>query len=171
MRSIDDWGGWASVSSLPRLDLLFMLRTMKIRPLLALLVFSLGISAAWGAEILAPQPGTPLRQTILDDLRAAEPTASTVKEKKQKIVFEKVVLRVSGDWAWFSVAPRTQDGKWQSEPLTGLAHHSGGHWKVVEYVGDDVASADNPEAAFLKWRTELLKKNADCPQKLVPLKG
>ncbi|MDR3406826.1 MAG: hypothetical protein P4L99_30355 [Chthoniobacter sp.] len=149
----------------------FMLLSMKTRPILALLVFSLGLSMARGADILAPQAGTPLRQTILDDLRAAEPTASTVKEKKQKIIFDKVVLRVVGDWAWFSVSPRTQDGKWQSEPLTGLAHHSGGHWKVVEYVGDEVASSDQPQAAFLKWRTELLKKHTDCPPKLVPLKG
>ena len=144
---------------------------MKSRPILALLVLSPGLSAARGADVLVPQPGTPLRQTILDDLRAAEPTASTVKEKQQKILFDKVVLRVAGDWAWFSVSPRSQDGKWQSEPLTGLAHHSGGHWKVVEYVGDEVASANQPEAAFRKWRTELLKKHADCPPKLVPLKG
>ncbi|MEP6667728.1 MAG: hypothetical protein ABJF10_01160 [Chthoniobacter sp.] len=144
---------------------------MQIRLLLALFVFSFGLAASRGAEILAPQPGTPLRQTILDDLRAAEPTVSTQKEKKQKIIFDKVVLRVSGEWAWFSVSPRTPDGKWQSEPMTGLAHHRGGHWKVMEYVGDEVASADEPQKAYQAWRVELLKKNPQCPPELVPKKG
>ena len=86
-----------AVSSLLRMAPLFMLRTMKTRPFLALLVFSCGFATARGADILAPQPGTPLRQTILNDLRAAEPTVSTQKEKKQKILFDKVVLRVSGE--------------------------------------------------------------------------
>jgi len=160
-----------AVSSLLRMAPLFMLRTMKTRPFLALLVFSCGFPTARGADILAPQPGTPLRQTILNDLRAAEPTVSTQKEKKQKILFDKVVLRVAGDWAWFSVSPHTQDGKWQSEPLTGLAHHGGGHWKVVEYVGDGVASADDPQKAYQAWRAALLKKHSDCPPQLVPPKG
>ncbi len=115
---------------------------VALLPLLIISIFS--VAAARGGEILSPQPGTPLRQTILDDLRAAEPTASTEKEKKQKIVFEKVALRVSGEWAWVSVAPQTADGKWHSEALSGLMHHDNGHWKVVEYVTDAVTSAGNP---------------------------
>lgn len=144
---------------------------MKALLCLPLIVCLLGSVAAHGQQITAPQPGTPLRQTILDDLRTSEPTVSTEKEKKQKVVFEKVTLRVSGEWAWVSVSPSTADNKWHSEPLTGLMHHTAGRWKVVEYVGDEVSSAGNPAAAFQKWRAELLKKNPECPPKLVPQKG
>jgi len=139
---------------------------------LAVYVLPLLIAGGTGAaEIVLPQPGTPLRQSILDDLRAAEPTVSTQKEKKQKIIFEKVTLRVAGDWAWVSAFPRTQDGKWQSEALTGLMHRAGGHWQVVEYVGDGVASADDPQKAYEAWRAQLLKKNPKCPEELVPKQG
>jgi hypothetical protein len=140
-------------------------------PLLLLFITSIfGLAAIHGVEVIAPQPGTPLRQTILDDLRAAEPTATTVKEKKQKIVFEKVVVRVVGDWAWVSAEPRSADNKWRSEPLTGLMHHQGGRWKVVQYVGDEVSSSARPQVAYQAWRTDLLKKNPECPPELVPFK-
>jgi hypothetical protein len=131
----------------------------------------LGFGPAYGQQVTAPQPGTPLRQTILDDLRASEPTVSTEKEKKQKIVFEKVTVRVVGDWAWVSVTPKTADNKWHSEPLTGLMHHTGGRWRVVEYVGEQVSTAPNHAAAYQKWRADLLKKNPGCPAPLVPVKG
>jgi hypothetical protein len=144
---------------------------MKPQILLFFITTLFGVVTIRGEEILAPQPGTPLRETILNDLRAAEPTASTVKEKKQKIIFEKVGLRVAGDWAWVSVSPRTADNKWQSEPLTGLLHHTRGRWRVVEYVGDEVSSAGDPAAAYQAWRTELLKKNPECPAGVVPKKG
>jgi hypothetical protein len=148
-----------------------MIGCMK-SPLCTFLALSFfGIGAVFGQQVTAPQPGTPLRQTILDDLRAAEPTMSTEKEKKQKIIFDKVIVRVVGEWAWVSVSPRTADDKWHSEALTGLLHHTDGRWRVVEYVGDEVSSAGNPAAAYQKWRGELLKKNPDCPPKLVPLKG
>src|SRR5258708_7831127 len=91
--------GWRGVMILP----------MNPRLCSVLIVTLLSFAAAQGVEITATAPGSPLRKTILDDLRAAEPTASTQKEKKQKIVFDKVVLRVAGDWVWFSVAPRTED--------------------------------------------------------------
>ena len=148
-----------------------MIAGMKALLCSSLVFCLLGFGAVHAQQVTAPQPGTPLRQTILDDLRAAEPTASTEKEKKQKVIFEKVVVRVLGEWAWVSVAPRTEDNKWHSEPLTGLLHHTGGRWKVVEYVGDEVASAGDPAAAYQKWRAELLKKNPECPEKLVPRKG
>lgn len=144
---------------------------MKSSLWIVVLASLFALAAARGQEIRAPQPGTPLRQTILDDLRNAEPTASMQKDKKQKIVFQKVVVRVTGDWAWVSVAPVTQDGKWSGEPLTGLMHHTGGRWKVVEYIGGEVSSSSNPEAAYQTWRTALLKKNPDCPAILVPRKG
>jgi len=139
--------------------------------LLAFALLSIFATGASAADIVLPQPGTPLRQSIMDDLRAAEPTVSTQKEKKQKIIFEKVTVRVAGEWAWVSVSPRTVDGQWQSEPLTGLLHRAGGHWQVVEYVGDEVASADEPQKAYAAWRMQLLKKNPKCPAELVPKQG
>ena len=75
-----------------------------------------------------------MRKAILDDLRAAEPTASWEKQKKQKIVFDNVLIRVAGEWIWFSVSPRTQDSQWQGQTLSGLMHHSAGHWRVVDLV-------------------------------------
>ena len=141
---------------------------MKVCLRSALLVLVLALAAARGEEVLAPQPGTPLRQAILDDLRAAEPTVSTQKEKKQKIIFEHVILRVASDWAWVAASPRTQDGSWRSEALVGLMHRSGGHWSVVEYVDDGVWAADEPSEAFLAWRAKLLKRHPKCPEALVP---
>jgi hypothetical protein len=144
---------------------------MRIPLLLLSVALILGPVAMRGVEVMAPQPGTPLRQTILDDLRAAEPTASTMKEKKQKVAFEKVVVRVVGDWAWVSAEPRTADNKWHSEPLTGLMRHQRGHWRVIQYVGDEVSSSDHPQKAYEAWRTDLLKKNPECPPELVPVRG
>jgi hypothetical protein len=144
---------------------------MKPRFCSALLLTLLSFSAARAVEITATAPGSPLRKTILDDLRAAEPTASIQKEKKQKIVFDNVTLRVAGDWVWFSVAPHTADNKWQSEPLTGLLHFGAGHWRVVAYVGDGPSGAGKPQKGYEAWRSDVLKKNPSCPPELVPKKG
>ena len=144
-----------------------------MRPLLcsALIVTLFSFAAAQGVEITATLPGSPLRKTILDDLRASEPTASMHKEQKQKIVFDTIALRVAGDWVWFSVTPHTGDDKWRGEPLTGLMHFSTGHWRVVAYVGDKVSASSKPIKAYAAWRAELLKKNPACPPELVPTRG
>jgi len=141
---------------------------MKTRFCSALFMTLLSFATARGAEITATAPGSPLRKTILDDLRAAEPTASMQKEKKQKIVFDNVTLRVAGDWVWFAVAPRTVDSQWHSEPLSGLLHFSTGHWRVVAYVNDKASAAGKPEKGYEAWRAELLKKNPERPPDLVP---
>lgn len=142
---------------------------MKATFVCAFVILTLGTLPVWTAGITVPPAGTPLRQAILNDLRAAEPIASIAREQKKKIIFEKVTLRVSGDWAWFSAAPLTEDRTWQTEPMNGLMHHEHGHWKVAEYVPDYVNSADDAKKAYESWRAKLLKKNAQCPAELVPV--
>ena len=142
------------------------------RPLCPVLILSLfSFATLRGVEITATAPGSPLRKTILDDLRAAEPTASMQKAKKQNIVFDNVLLRVAGDWIWFSVVPRTEDSTWHSEPLMGLLRFSSGHWRVVAYVGDGPSGPGKPGKGYEAWRAGLLKKNPGCPPELVPKKG
>lgn len=52
-------------------------RWMKVSLLLLFGASFLGWADTRGEEILAPRPGTPLRESILNDLRATEPAVST----------------------------------------------------------------------------------------------
>jgi hypothetical protein len=164
-RGLGRRGGFSVASRVPKAHAL----AMNSRLCSLVLVLLLSLTTVRGAEITAPVPGSPFQKTILDDLRAAEPTASIQKEKKQNIVFDDVKIRVAGDWIWFSVTPRTEDKKWRSEPLAGLMHHIRGHWRVVAYVDEKVSASGKPKA-YGAWRTDLLKKNPECPPELVPVK-
>lgn len=101
--------------SFPWQRLIGMLWRVKATFVGAFVIFALGTIPAWTADMTVPRAGTPLRREILDDLRAAGLIVSIAKEQKKKVIFEKVTLRTSGEWAWSSVAPRTEDGQWQTE--------------------------------------------------------
>ncbi len=82
-----------------------------------------------------PQPGTPLRNALMDTIRAHDfyPTRELAQSNPKKILFKVLFLKVSGDWALANVLP-LQNGKDYADPRWNLIHQSGGEWRVVDYL-------------------------------------
>jgi len=133
-----------------------------------LLFFSSMVSAAFAQEVQQPAAGSPARTAILDGLRGDEVVRRLGSEWKAKVVFSHVAIRKVNDWAWVVASPQTENGKQIIEPLTSVMHEKGGRWQVVEFISDEVASADKPEAAYRAWRSQFMSRHSDCPSKIFP---
>jgi hypothetical protein len=140
-----------------------MMKTFRI-----LFFFSLLATTAIAQEVQQPAAGSPARKAILDGLRENEVVRRLGSEWKAKIVFIHVAIRKSNDWAWVVASPQSEDGKQIIEPLTSVMREKGGHWQVVEFISDEVASADQPEAAYRAWRSQFMGRHSDCPAKIFP---
>jgi hypothetical protein len=121
-------------------------------------------------EVEMPDKGSPLRRAILDGLRATKPMQELSQAWHAKVVFTDVRIRRSGDWAWVSASPISEEGRNRTEPNSGVMHSSQGRWVLVEFVPDSIASADDPEKEFRSWRTEFIRKNPQCPAAIFPPK-
>ena len=100
---------------------------------------------------------------------SSQPLISSMsKDLKKKIILGEVVIKKGGTWAWIVANPRTADRTWQGESLVYLLRQSEGRWKIVSGIPEDVVTAEQPEAAYRKWRSGLLKKNPSLPPALIP---
>jgi hypothetical protein len=138
-----------------------------MKPFLSILCLLIA-SSAIAQELQEPAAGTPARKAILDGLREADVLHGLASDWKAKIVFSHVVIRKVNDWAWVVASPQTEDGKQMVEPVTCVMHTKSSHWRVVEFIPDDVAPADYPEVAYQKWRAGFLSRHRDCPPKIFP---
>jgi hypothetical protein len=127
-------------------------------------------SMACADPVETPEQGTPLRRAILDGLRATKPIQELSQAWHAKVVFTDVRIRRSGDWAWVSASPMSEDGKNRTEPNSGVMQSSQGQWVLVEFVSDSIASADDPDKEFRSWRTEFIRKHPQCPEAIFPPK-
>ena len=125
-------------------------------------------SSAIAQEVQEPGAGTPARKAILDGLREDAVLHRLGSEWKAKIVFSHVAIRKVNDWAWVVASPQTGDGKQMIEPLTCVMNSKSSHWRVVEFISDEVAPADHPEEAYQKWCAGFLGRHRDCPPKIFP---
>jgi hypothetical protein len=130
------------------------------------------VTAVAGASPLeTPGKGSPLRETILDGLRTTEPLQRLSREWHAKILFTNVTIRKMGDWAWTSATPATEDNKNHFESVSGVMRQSKGQWQMVDFVSDEIASADDPEQEFRKWQMQFVKKHPECPAAIFPPKS
>ncbi|MEP6811061.1 MAG: hypothetical protein ABI992_12525 [Chthoniobacterales bacterium] len=142
---------------------------MKVVP--AALIFGIMVAgAAIGHEVQQPAAGSPDRKAILDGLRENEVMRRLSAEWKAKIVFSHVTIRQAKDWAWVVASAQTEDEKHIIEPLSSVMREKGGRWQVVEFISDEVAPADNPEAAYRAWRAQFMGRHPDCPARIFPEK-
>jgi hypothetical protein len=125
-------------------------------------------SVAIAQDVQQPTAGTPARKAILDGLRENDVVRRLGAEWKGKVIFTHVAIRQLNDWAWVVASPQTEDAKHIVEPLTSVMHSKGGHWRVVEYISDEVAPADHPEEAYQKWRAGFLSRHRECPSRIFP---
>ena len=112
------------------------------------------LGACWGAVVLSgpafaqvsiPQPGTPLRATILNALRPV-----VAKEIGGDIEFVVSTIRVLNGWAYVSVKPQRPGGApidwhatkfrkaWEQDMMSDLIlallqQQQSGEWRVIEY--------------------------------------
>lgn len=140
-------------------------------PILLGLLASLFLSRA-SAESFTPQPGTSLRQALMDAIRADDfyPTRELARSNPEGIVFKVSFLKVNGGWALANVLP-LKTGKEYAEPRWCLLHRTGDQWTVVDYLEkirkyykDDVefwgAIDMNPQAVFyLKREMPMVPKD------------
>jgi hypothetical protein len=143
---------------------------MNKRVLLIPGVLLLVAAAASADPVEMPDKGSPLRKAILDGLRATEPVQKLSREWHAKIVFTNVTIRRSGDWAWVSAAPISADNKNHFEAVSGVMHQAKGQWQMVEFVSDEIASADDPDKAFQQWCENFAKTHAGCSAAIFPPK-
>jgi len=143
---------------------------MKTHAALTAGIALIAVLMADASPVETPGQGTPLRRAILDGLRATKPMQELSQAWHAKVVFTDVGIRRSGDWAWVSASPMSEDGRNRTEPNSGVMRISQGQWVLVEFVPDSVASADDPEKEFRSWRTEFIKKYPQCPVAIFPPK-
>ena len=128
------------------------------------------VSAASAGPVETPGKGSPLRAAILDGLRKTEPLHKLSQEWHAKIVFTDVTIRRVGDWAWVAASPMSEDNKNHFESVSGIMHQSKkGEWQMVEFVSDEIASADDPQQEFRKWQMQFAKKHGECPAAIFPV--
>jgi hypothetical protein len=128
------------------------------------------VSAASAGPVETPGKGSPLRAAILDGLRKTEPLHKLSQEWHAKIVFTDVTIRRVGDWAWVASSPMSEDNKNHFESVSGIMHQSKkGEWQMVEFVSDEIASADDPQQEFRKWQMQFAKKHGECPAAIFPV--
>ena len=128
------------------------------------------ISAASAGPVETPGKGSPLRAAILDGLRKTEPLHKLSQEWHAKIVFTDVTIRRIGDWAWVAASPMSEDNKNHFESVSGIMHQSRkGEWQMVEFVSDEIASADDPQQEFRKWQMQFAKRHGECPAAIFPV--
>ena len=120
--------------------------------------------------IETPGKGSPLRQAILDGLRASKPMQGLSQAWHAKVVFTDVSIRRSGDWAWVSATPISEDSRNKVELNSGVMRKSEGQWVMVEFMPHDVDAADDPEKEFRSWCTQFMKKHPQCPAAIFPPK-
>lgn len=137
---------------------------------ISVLFFSLLARAAIAQEVQQPAAGSPARKAIMDGLRENEVVRRLSAEWNGKVIFTHVAVRKVNDWAWVVASPQTEDGRHIIEPLTSVMHVKNGHWQVVEYISDEVASAENPEVAYRAWRAQFMGRHPDCPAGIFPEK-
>ena len=128
------------------------------------------MSAASAGPVETPGKGSPLRAAILDGLRKTEPLHKLSQEWHAKIVFTDVTIRRIGDWAWVVASPMSEDNKNHFESVSGIMHQSKkGEWQMVEFVSDEIASADDPQQEFRKWQMQFAKRHGECPAAIFPV--
>jgi len=137
-------------------------------PLRIALLWLLTLGGALAGDIQSDPPGSPERKPILDALRATEPIQQLGSDWQSPIVFTHVTIRRSKDWAWVQAAPATPNGRRNMEPLNSVMHKTHGAWTLVDFVSDEVASADDPDVAFRKWQKEFLEAHSKCPSEIFP---
>lgn len=127
-----------------------------MRILTSLLTLGLLATAA-GAQIWTPEPGSVLREEVLDAFRAP-----VEKQLGQQVVFKVSVLRVSDGWAFLNAQPLTKAGQKEidysktkfaddvregffDDWLCALAKKKNGRWVVVAL---EIGATDVP---FEPW--------------------
>jgi hypothetical protein len=122
------------------------------------------------SPVETPDKGSPLRHAILDGLRASKSMQELSQAWHAKVVFTDVLIQRSGDWAWVSASPTSEDGRNRTEPNSGVMRNSHGQWAIVEFVSDSIAAADDIQKEYRSWRTEFMKKHPQCPVAIFPPK-
>jgi len=121
------------------------------------------------SAVVSPKLGSPERTALLDCLRYRDDMKKLADEWKiKKVIFFKVTNFVKDDWAYVAGNPGTPDGKKQLDPVSAVLHRQGGKWEFVDYLSDEIASADDANAAFKKWADRFVKDHKGCPREIFP---
>jgi hypothetical protein len=95
------------------------------------------LAAVDNEGMIYPEAGSPLRATILDELRD-----EVVKNHGLEVVFQVSVLRVLDGWAWVEVLPQSPNGKSNYEGITALLEKKQREWVPVCYPYCNAADED-----------------------------
>ncbi len=123
------------------------------------------------ASVQNPKGGSIERTALLDGLRATDAMKRNAADWKiPKVTFFDVRNFVDGDWAYVQARPATLDQKRTTEPIQGVEHRIGKKWQWIDFVSDEVNSAEDSNVAFKKWQADFLKLHKDCPKDIFPTK-
>lgn len=127
-----------------------------------------GVLASAPADTAA---NTAENSALLDTLRASEPLKRLAEDwKTRKLHFGGVKTNIQKSWAWVEACPETADGKERFDTITVVMHQQKGAWKIVEWLPDEIVSAEDPAAAFAEWRAKFRRAHPFCPKKILPEK-
>jgi SnoaL-like protein len=118
----------------------------------------------YASPVETPDKGSPLRRAILDGFRASKEMQQLSQAWHAKVVFTDVNIRRSGDWAWVSATPMSEDSRNKVELNSGVLRKAAGQWAMVEFMPlGDVADEE-----FRFWRMQFMKKHPQCPAAIFP---
>jgi hypothetical protein len=143
---------------------------MKVRALFAAVTALVIAMITYANPVETPDKGSPLRRAILDGFRASKSMQELLQAWHVKVVFTDVHIRRSGDWAWVSATPMSEDSTKKVELNSGVMCKAAGQWAMVEFMPHDVDAADDPDKEFRFWCTQFMKKHPQCPAAIFPLK-
>ena len=147
-------------------------RRMKISgrcaPLVAVTALLMMVMA-YASPVETPDKGSPLRRAILDGFRASKEMRQLSQAWHAKVVFTDVNIRRSGDWAWVSATPMSEDSRNKVELNSGVMRKAAGQWAMVEFMPRDVDAADDPDKEFRSWCAQFMKTHPQCPAAIFPL--
>jgi len=132
------------------------------------LVGLMGFTAVASQADSQNDPSRPFDSMLIDGIRSSEPMQTLARDWKQELTFDNFSSRAKNNWAWVKADPHTVDHKGGFDTVSGVMELDKGQWKLIEFVGDEVSAADNPDKAFASWKRDFRKHHPSCPKEIFP---
>ena len=115
-----------------------------------------------------PDPLLSDRNTLINAVINTEAVQNLARKWNQPVAIPSFRDSVVNTWAWVQAEPESADGRLNAGRMRGVMHRTQGQWKIVEWVGSDVADAQDPQKAFQDWCGRFRQAHPACPEEIFP---
>lgn len=115
-----------------------------------------------------PDPLLSDRNTLINAVINTEAIQALSRKWNQPATIPSFRDSVVNAWAWIQVEAESADGRQHSDTMRGVMHRVQGQWKIVEWVSEDVAAAQDSQKAFQDWCSRFEQAHPRCPAEIFP---